>query len=154
MKEIIIYKRSSANPSKITHKAENSISNAFMNAKGYMKYVHKYGLHFTPELSEYASSLMENANKTKHSWNTSQVQKILNNLGLEIPNNYTIGDIIYMANQGYADYYPNVLRDENACVQYSYMTANDPDGYEGMIFQRWSADILGKSLDIPWEKFI
>lgn len=154
MKEIIIYKKSSAKHSKESHRAENLISKAFYNAKGYIKYTDKHGLHFTPELAEYASSLMENANKSKHSWTTSQVEKVLNNLGLDIPNNYSLGDITYMANQGYADYYPTLFKDENSCINYGYLTANDLDGYEGMIFQRWSADILGKSLDIPWDKFI
>lgn len=32
--------------------------------------------------------------------------------------------------------------------------ANDPDGYEGMIFCRWTADAIGKAISINWEKFI
>lgn len=29
---------------------------------------------------------------------------------------------------------------------------NDPDGYEGMAFCRWTADIIGKGVTIDWEK--
>lgn len=32
--------------------------------------------------------------------------------------------------------------------------ANDPDGYEGMIFCRWTADAIGKAISINWEKFV
>ena len=32
--------------------------------------------------------------------------------------------------------------------------ANDPDGYEGMIFCIWTADAIGKAVSINWEKFV
>lgn len=32
--------------------------------------------------------------------------------------------------------------------------ANDPDGYEGMIFCRWTADAIGKAIKLDWEKFV
>lgn len=36
----------------------------------------------------------------------------------------------------------------------AYKVANDPDGYEGMIFCRWTADAIGKAISINWKKFI
>lgn len=36
----------------------------------------------------------------------------------------------------------------------AYKVANDPDGYEGMIFCRWTADAIGKAISINWEKFV
>lgn len=32
--------------------------------------------------------------------------------------------------------------------------ANDPDGYDGMIFCRWTADAIGKAIKLDWEKFV
>jgi hypothetical protein len=36
----------------------------------------------------------------------------------------------------------------------AYKIANDPDGYDGMIFCRWTADAIGKAIKLDWEKFI
>lgn len=129
-------------------------ANALMSAKGYSEYVKKHGYHFTNELAEHASSMMKNANGYLHTWNTSQVIKAIENLGLNIPDHVTHGDIVYLANMYYADLYPDPLTDEVSCLKAAYKIANDPDGYKGMIFCRWTADIIGKAININWEKFI
>lgn len=54
----------------------------------------------------------------------------------------------------YADLYPDPLKDEASCLRAAYKVANDLDGYEGMIFCRWTADAIGKAISINWEKFI
>lgn len=40
----------------------------------------------------------------------------------------------------------------------SYVTfmnyINDPDGYEGITFQRWLADIKAQDDEVPWHRFI
>lgn len=66
-------------------------------------------------------------------------------LGLTIPSHVTHGDAAYLANMYYADLYPDPLKDEAACLRYAHKVANDPDGYEGMIFCRWTADAIGKA---------
>lgn len=129
-------------------------ANALMSAKGYSEYIKKYGYHFNNELAEYASRLMENANGQTHSWTASQVKKSMESLGLEIPNHATIGDVTYAANMYYADFYPDPLKDEASCLKAAYRIANDIDGYEGMIFCRWTADLIGKAISINWENFI
>ena len=53
-----------------------------------------------------------------------------------------------------ADFYPDPLKDEAACLRYAYKIANDPDGYDGMIFCRWTADAIGKAIKLDWEKFV
>lgn len=62
--------------------------------------------------------------------------------------------VTYAANMAYADFYPDPLKDEASCLRAAYKVANDPDGYEGMIFCRWTADAIGKAISINWEKFI
>ena len=44
--------------------------------------------------------------------------------------------------------------DEAACLRYAHKVANDPDGYDGMIFCRWTADAIGKAIKLDWEKFV
>lgn len=81
-------------------------------------------------------------------------ESLLKELGLSIPSKVTAGDITYAANMAYADYYPDLLKDENSCIKYAHMSASDIDGYDGMIFSRWLADVMGKSIKIDWQKFI
>lgn len=118
------------------------------------EYVKKHGYHFTEALAEHVSKMMENSNGQQHSWTAAQVKKSMDGLGLTIPSNVTIGDATYLANMYYADLYPDPLKDEASCLRAAYKVANDPDGYEGMIFCRWTADAIGKSIDINWKKFI
>lgn len=125
-----------------------------MANKEYIEYVEKHGYHFTDSLAEYASKMMQNANGQQHSWTTGQVKKAMDSLGYTIPSNITPGDVAYLANMYYADFFPEPLKDETSCLKAAYKIANDPDGYDGMIFCRWVADMIGKSAKINWEKFI
>lgn len=123
-------------------------------AKGYSEYVKKHGYHFTDALAEHVSKMMVNANGQQHSWTASQVKKSMESLGLSIPGKVTTGDVTYAANMAYADFYPDPLKDEAACLRYAHKVANDPDGYDGMIFCRWTADAIGKAIKLDWEKFV
>lgn len=105
-------------------------------------------------LAEHVSKMMENANGQQHTWTTSQVKKSMESLGLTIPSHVTHGDAAYLANMYYADLYPDPLKDEASCLRAAYKVANDPDGYEGMIFCRWTADAIGKAIKLDWEKFV
>lgn len=53
-----------------------------------------------------------------------------------------------------AELNPDPLKDEASCLRAAYKVANDPDGYEGMIFCRWTADAIGKAIKLDWEKFV
>lgn len=129
-------------------------ANALMSAKGYSKYVKKHGYHFTDALAEHVSKMMINANGQQHSWTANQVKKSMDNLGLSIPKSVTTGDAAYLANMYYADLYPDPLKDETSCLRAAYKIANDLDGYEGMIFCRWTADAIGKAIELDWENFV
>lgn len=109
-------------------------ANALMSAKGYSEYVKKYGYHFTDALAEHVSKMMVNASGQTHSWTASQVKKSMESLGLTIPKSVTSGDAAYLANMYYADMYPDPLKDEASCLRAAYKVANDPDGYEGLVF--------------------
>ena len=57
-------------------------ANALMSAKGYLNYVEKHGYHFTEELADHVSKMMENANGQAHTWTAQQVKKAMESLGL------------------------------------------------------------------------
>lgn len=129
-------------------------ANALMSTKGYSEYVKKHGYHFTDTLAEYASKMMVNANGQQHSWTVSQVKKSMESLGINIFNEMTAGDVTYLANMYYADLYPDPLKDEASCLKAAYKIANDPDGYNGMVFCRWVTDNTNKNININWKDFI
>ena len=71
---------------------------------------------------------------------------------LKIPDTSTIEDVTYTANMAYADFYPELLN-EHQCIKYAVAVANDKDGYTGIQFCRWMADVVGKKENIDWDKF-
>lgn len=122
------------------------------------EYVEKHGYHFTEELAEHISKMMENTNGEAHMWTAQQVKTAMTNLGLmplgETTTHATLGDVTYLANMYYADLYPDPLKDEVSCLKAAHKVAKDKDGYKGMIFCRWTADAIGKGLKIDWKKFM
>ena len=127
--------------------------NALMLAKGHCGYVKSHGYHFTDALAEHASRQMVNASGQPHFWSAAQVKRAFEAIGLSLPNGSTYGDATYLANMAYADFYPDPLKDEAACLKYAHKVLTDPDGYEGMVFFRWLADAVGKGMKLNWEKF-
>lgn len=130
-------------------------ANVVMNAKGFDRYVARHGYHFTNELARVASDMMVNSNGYPHKWTPEQVESMLKVHGYTRYDKCTLGDITYLANMAYADFYPKVIKDEQSCIKYAIQVANDPDGYDGLVFSRWIADLIGKkSKAIDWERFI
>lgn len=129
-----------------------SASVGVVKEDGYNDYVSKHGLHFTKALQEYASKQMVNSNNQEHTWTSEQVQNVCNVLNLKIPDTSTIEDVTYTANMAYADFYPELLN-EHQCIKYAVAVANDKDGYTGIQFCRWMADVVGKKENIDWDKF-
>lgn len=128
-------------------------ANAFMN-DGYRAYVEEHGYHFTDKLAEHVSRMMVNADGTSHSWTAEEVRQAISNIGLNIPDEVTLGDMTFLANMYYADFYPDPLAVELACLRAAYRVAADPDGYRGITFCRWTADAIGKSIEIDWEEMM
>lgn len=118
------------------------------------RYISKYGKHFSINLADYASKQMINADSTNSHWHADEIKNIIKELGYTIPLSSTIGDIVYTANMARADFYPSLLKDIKSCVIYAMKIANDKDGYEGIQFCRWLADIENKNLQIDWNSFV
>ena len=128
---------------------------ALLNAPGFITYINKYGWHFTDQLADYASTLMENDDESNHHWTTKALVKYCMTKGISFPEETaTWGDFAYTANMAYADFYPSICKSEDDCIMYAKKVVKDKDGYPGMVFHRWVSDIIGKQLVINWEKFI
>lgn len=64
-------------------------------------------------------------------------------------NGFAISQLSQMLNIDF-----NTLQKCCCDIQAAYKIANDPDGYDGMIFCRWTADAIGKAIKLDWEKFV
>lgn len=129
-------------------------ANLLMSSRGYLDYVEKHGYHFTDELADHVTKMMENADGSEHNWFTTQVKAALKGMGAKVPETVTWGDVAYLANMYYADLYPEVLETESKCLKAAAKIANDIDGYKGMAFCRWTADVIGKAVKLDWEMFV
>lgn len=128
-----------------------AFARSLMSHPDFLAYIHKNGYHFTPSLADFATKLMTNDDGTSHNWTTAQVQTAMQSAGMKNnPLNATWGDAAYLANMHYADKYPDILSSETACIKSAYKDLNDKDGYEGITFYRWLADVVGKQLSVDW----
>ena len=150
MKRYIVIKK------KFGHSEENEESgkNEFWNNKGYHEYSEKHGLHFSDKLAEWASRKMKNSNGVDHSWSIDDVKNAFTTMGYKLPSDYTWGDATYLANFLYSDL-AACLKTETDAVKMAYtIMSSDADGYVGMIFNRWTSDIMTKNENVEWENFM
>lgn len=127
----------------------------FWDNPDYKKYEEKYGEHFNDKLAVWASKQMDNARGEKaHSWNVEQVKGAFASYGFAKPETSTWGDATYAANMAYADYYGGSLKSEAEVIRHAHEDIADPDAYPGKVFNRWLADVMGKSVEVPWADFI
>lgn len=143
------------NNRKCTKKLMTYVNKEGKHDEHFDAYIEKHGYHFTDELAVYASKNLSNVDgETRHHWEPHHVQEKLNVNTWLLPDNVTLGDVTYLANMYYSDFFPQILATEILCIKAAHKMAFDPDGYEGMIFCRWLTDVAGRQLDIPWERFV
>lgn len=115
--------------------------------KRYLKY---YGFHFNKKLCDFA------VNKMKHGKSPipkEQADNILKKYNVELKYN-ELYDYIYVINMGNNDYYGSSIEDEKHLALYVKDVIDDKDGYEGIVFNRWYADMVFLGIPIEWEEMI
>lgn len=53
-----------------------------------------------------------------------------------------------------ADYLKGSVPTEQHLAMYVHETLDDPDGCEGLVFNRWIADMKWLGIAIPWSDFL
>lgn len=124
-----------------------------MESKDFINYINTHGYHFNDKLAMWASRQMINEDGSLHSWKVMDCEAKAIELGISIPTTSTSADFTYTANMAYADFYPTLIS-EKGCLIYANIVANDPDGYEGIQFSRWLADIIRKKVNVPWGEVV
>ena len=53
-----------------------------------------------------------------------------------------------------ADFLGDSIPDEKHMCRYIKNVVDDPDGYDGQVFNRWISDMDGMRIPINWSEFI
>lgn len=112
--------------------------------KRYLKY---YGQHFNKALCEFAVSKMKHG---KQPLTKERVDDILSANRVELENNQ-LYDYVYVANMGYNDFMGSSITDDKHLALYVKDVIDDKDGYDGIVFNRWYADMVSQGIPIDWD---
>lgn len=121
-------------------------------------YLSHNGAHFNSKCCKFAVSQMYKTNEQGDRENitilsTGEVESILKRHNIEV--RYAqLDDITYVANMCMFDYYKSSVPEEEHLAKYIKDTLDDPDGCDGLVFNRWIADMKWIGIAIPWEKFL
>lgn len=115
--------------------------------KRYLKY---YGEHFNGKLCSFAIS------KMKHGKNPvlkEKIDEILQKYAVELENN-DLYDYVYVYNMGNNDFMGSSISDERHLALYVKDVIDDKDGYDGIVFNRWYADMVFLGIPIEWDDML
>ena len=117
-------------------------------------YLSHYGPHFNRKCCEFAISQMyKDDNEEFKPYEKGEVEEFLRAYGIKVK--YAqLEDITYVANMCKADYLKGSVPTEQHLAMYVHETLDDPDGCEGLVFNRWIADMKWLGIAIPWSDFL
>ena len=115
--------------------------------KRYLKY---YGEHFNKKLCEFAVSKMNHGKAPVYS---EKVDEILTKHNVKLEKNQ-LYDYIYVYNMGNNDFFGSSIVDEKHLALYVKDVIDDKDGYDGIVFNRWYADMVFQGIPLEWEDMV
>ena len=114
------------------------------------RYLRYYGQHFNKKLCNFAVSKMKHG---KPVINKEKCDEILQNAGIKLENN-ELYDYVYVLNMGNNDFMGSSISDEKHLAIYVKDVIDDKDGYDGIVFNRWYADMVTLGIPIEWEEML
>ncbi len=118
-----------------------------------INYLRYNGKHFNKKLCDFAVSKMKDKNGRITPYTKEQIEMVLKSQGIVLKNNQ-LYDHVYVANMCKADYLGSSIVDEPHLALYVRDVIDDPDGYDGMVFNRWYADMCYLGIAIDWEDML
>lgn len=115
--------------------------------KRYLKY---YGQHFNRKLCEFAVSKMDHG---KSPVQREKIDELLNKYSIKLNHN-ELYDYVYVFNMGNNDFFGSSIADEKHLALYVKDVIDDEDGYDGIVFNRWYADMVCMGIPIEWSDMI
>ena len=135
------------------HKRENLTSYEVM-PEDLAIYLSHYGPHFNKKCCDFAVSQMyKDEGEEFKPYSKQEVEDILKAYGIKVK--YAqLEDTTYVANMCKADYLNGSVPTEQHLAMYVKETLDDPDGCEGLMFNRWINDMSWLGIAIPWDEFV
>lgn len=128
-----------------------------LKPEGMINYLRYNGPHFTKKLCEFATSKMYKKQGTSTvaitPYTKEQVEQILKTYGVVLKNNQ-LYDHVYVANMCKADFLGSSITDEKRLAMYIRDVIDDDDAYDGIVFNRWYADMCRMGIVIDWDEMI
>lgn len=121
-------------------------------------YLSQNGPHFNKKCCEFAIAQMykiDDSGKESpiEAMSKGEVEELLRSHGVKVKN-AQLDDVTYVANMCVADYYKSSVPTKSHLAMYIKESLDDPDGGEGLMFNRWIADMKWFGIAIPWYDFI
>lgn len=131
----------------------DNLDNYSVKPEGLINYLKYNGPHFSKKLVEYATSLMTKNDKHIKTINKDRVEAILSTYNIKLENNQ-LYDHVYVANMIIADFLGESIDDESHMAKHIKAIIDDTDGYDGIVFTRWYADMRAKGIPVDWEEML
>jgi len=117
-------------------------------------YMSHNGPHFNKEACKFATDQMFiDEDEEFKPFTKEEVNGLLESYKVKVKNN-KLYDAVYVANMCKADYLGSSVPTEEHVAKYIKDTLDDPDGMEGLTFNRWIADMKWLGIPIPWDEFL
>lgn len=120
----------------------------------YMRY---YGPHFNKKLCEFAVSKMFKSNSNNMEsvapLTREDVENMLKGHNIKLINNQ-LYDAVFVANMCKTDFLGSSIVDEMHLIKYVKDVIDDEDAYDGIVFNRWYADMSYTGIAIDWEDML
>lgn len=125
--------------------------------EGMVNYLRYNGPHFNKKLLDFAVSKMyKKVGNTKvpvSGYTKEQVDKLLTQNNITLKNNQ-LYDYVYVADMCKADFLNSSIKDESSLAKYVRDVVDDSDAYDGIVFNRWYADMCKMGIVINWEEMV
>jgi hypothetical protein len=122
--------------------------------EGMINYMRYYGPHFNKKLSDFAASLMtKEDDKPIKPVSKEDLRRILLNAEVTLKHDQ-LYDSVYVANMCRADFFGDSIEDELHMARYIRNVIDDPDAVDGLVFNRWYADMCYKGIAIDWSEML
>lgn len=125
--------------------------------EGLINYMRYYGPHFNKKLFEFAVSKMttrENGREVPlRGYTKEELKSVLERHNIKLKNDQ-LYDAVYVACMCRADFLGSSVPDEKYLAMYVKDVIDDVDGYDGIVFNRWYADMCYTGIPIEWEDML
>ena len=126
--------------------------------KEMLVYMRHYGPHFNRKMFEFAVSQMtyegeDGKEKSVTPYTKDEISNLLSMHGVEVRRNQ-LYDAAYVATMCKADFLGSSIKDEKHLALYVKDVIDDIDAPDGLVFNRWYADMCYKGIAIDWEAML